>query len=335
MTTIVDVALKAGVSIATVSRVANRQELVVQGTRERVQEAMRQLKYSPTKSANSLRSGAAKSIALLVGDISGPFHATLAKSLSREGRVRGYDIALHDLDNSVEQMVRIVSGLQKSDASGIVIALSEALVSADATDAIAQAQSRGITVVTNSQVVNKTVQAVLPRFDKLASDSVHYLKDVGVGPIAFVGGASDASMTVIGEQGFRLACTEVGQHKDQMACLTGDYMVEPARRAIGRLLRERVGFFKGKERVGVICQTTRMAVGVMLAGFDLGLSVPDQLAIICCEEIPQAVEWRPELTTLAVSMEELAHTLFERLVDKDNRHPLTYLEHKLIIRQST
>lgn len=336
MVTIVDVARKAAVSISTVSRVVNQPELVVKKTRERVFKTMRELNYSPNKMANSLRSGKAKSVALLVGDISGPFFATLAKALSKGAAERGYNVVLHDLDNSLERFLSVLNGLNPSDARGVIIGFAGRLDLPEVHEAIAAAQQRGIEVVTNSQIVDESIPAVLPQFDELVGAATHYLDDLGVGPIAFVGGSKDTAMTRRGKSGFQLACQQTGRQADQIACLIGDFKVEPSRQQVERLLQTNPAFSPEKgQQIGIVCQTTRMAFGAMLAGAAQGLKVPEQLAIICCEELPHSIEWHPELTTYAVSMDDIAQALLSAALKDDGLEQVTHLIPRLIVRGST
>ena len=336
MASIVDVARKAGVSIATVSRVVNQPSLVRPDTLDRVTSAMTELGYNPNPQAHSLRSGRAKTIALLVGDVSAPFFGALARALSREGQARGYSLVLYDLDHSADRLISVLSRLHRTESSGVVIALSAKLQTAEIKAAIAAAQARGLQVVTNSQIVDDTVPAVLPRFDVMAEDAVRHLLGLGARSLIFVGGSKDAVMTTMGERGFFAACAEAGLGADKTASVEGHFLADPTRDAVGSLLAEDASFQASDgQKVGVICQTTRMAMGAMMAAFDAGLSVADDLSILCCEELPQESEWHPELSTMAVPMEDLGKALFNKLHSDNHDAPHHFLEHRLIARGST
>lgn len=336
MATITDVARAAKVSITTVSRVINQPELVQPETRDRVTEVMRALDYTPNALAHGLRSGHVKTIALLVGDISGPFHGTFAKHVNREGEARGYRVILRDLDQDVDKLVRVLNETRASEASGVVIAIANNLDRPDVRAALAAARGRGLSVIINSQVVDPQVPAILPEFDKLAIRATEVLDEMGIGPILFITGGPEASLARVGSRGFREAMARSGRDDSSGAILDGRFMVERSRQAIKDHLAAHPSFHPAPGRpLGVITQSTRMAVGTMLAGFDLGLSVPGDIAIICTEELPQATEFHPELTTLAIPVDELARCVFDQLLAKEAAQPVTYLEPLLIERGST
>lgn len=338
LVTITDVAREAGVSIATVSRAVNQPNVVTKKTLTRVNNAMRRLNYNPNKLANSLRSGRSKSVALLVGDITGPFFGALAKSLSNQGTKRGHNIVLHDLENSSEALVSILSGLHPTEAANVVIALSSNLRSPEVKDAISQAQRRGIRVVTNSQIVDATVPAVLPQFDIITGDATRYLHGLNARSFVFVGGSSDAPMARQGAEGFEDACTSLGMQSGTTHCVTGDFRTQLSRDRVTKILKDILGKRASDPSglpVGIICQTTRMTVGAMLAAFDLGLSVPEDVKIVCCEELRQATAWRPEFTTISVPMDDIGSALFDQLLAKPGSVQHTYLSHRLIERGST
>ncbi len=90
--TMIDVAAKAGVSRATVSRVFTAPDSVAAPTRERVLKAVSRLGYIPNGAARSLRSGRSNTIALLVGGISQPFHGQLAKAVANTAEEHGYSV---------------------------------------------------------------------------------------------------------------------------------------------------------------------------------------------------------------------------------------------------
>ena len=94
MANIKDVAIKAGVSITTVSHVINDTRFVSDELRERVFDAMRVLDFHPNTLARSLRSGRTKTIGLIVPDISNLFFAEVARKIEDRGLEHGYSVIL-------------------------------------------------------------------------------------------------------------------------------------------------------------------------------------------------------------------------------------------------
>src|SRR5690349_22704744 len=96
MTTVHDVARRAGVSIATVSRVFGRPEVVAQDTRHRVLAAAEELGYAPHTAAQALVRGRTGHLGLLVHDLANPFYATIAKGAQAEARRSGFAVLTAD-----------------------------------------------------------------------------------------------------------------------------------------------------------------------------------------------------------------------------------------------
>lgn len=316
----------------------NQPELVQGATRQRVTDAMRALNYSPNKLANSLRSGVVKTVVLLVADITAPFHGAFAKAMSRQGEALGYSVVLRDLDNSSDRLISALDNLSKSEACGVLIALSQNLRELpDVVAAILAIQARGITVVTNSQIVSETVPAILPRFDDLARDSLHHLVSKSARHVAFLSAGDTAPMARIGREGFQAACHAAKITPENSISINGDFNVENTRESVKHLLRTNAVFqaAAGRARIGLICQSTRMATGAVLAAQDLGLSIPGDVAIVCTEELQQAYQWGPEITTVGISMDDLATQAFACVIAGKRAPAVTYLDHKLMKRAST
>jgi LacI family transcriptional regulator len=98
LTTIADVAKRAGVSTVTVSRVINSVSNVNPATRDKVDRAIRELHYVPNSAARSLRSKRTNAIALVVPDITNPFWTTVARGVEDAAQSGGYSILLCNTD---------------------------------------------------------------------------------------------------------------------------------------------------------------------------------------------------------------------------------------------
>ncbi|MBO0783183.1 MAG: LacI family DNA-binding transcriptional regulator, partial [Ktedonobacteraceae bacterium] len=121
MATIHDVAHKAQVSIATVSRVINGTRFVDPATKERVLSAMRDLDYRPNFVARNLRRHSSRMIGLVVSDNSNPFYAEVARAIEDAGYAEGYSVILCNSDVSAEKQRNYVDILLSYQVDGLII----------------------------------------------------------------------------------------------------------------------------------------------------------------------------------------------------------------------
>ncbi|KQQ28513.1 LacI family transcriptional regulator [Frondihabitans sp. Leaf304] len=122
MTTMQDVAARAGVSAKTVSRVFNDDPHVTDETRQRVTEAMQSLKYVPNMMARTFRSGRASVVGIAVPDIGDPFFAAIIRSVDRESRARGMSTAVTSLGDDAELEKQTIEALLRLQVNGLIIA---------------------------------------------------------------------------------------------------------------------------------------------------------------------------------------------------------------------
>lgn len=338
MAKITDVARAAGVSIATVSRVLNQPSTVVQDKRERVLAAVRELQYSPNRLAHALRAGQVMSVALLVADISQPFHGALAKALDREGERLGYRVLLRDLDHKQERLLKALGELRTSDTYGVVLATPDNLSTPVIRNAIAQAQERGLVVVCSSQIiVDSDVPAVLPRYQAISHLATQHLVTSGVGPIIFVGGGDESPLSLERRSGFEQACRELGHLLEPDLILDGRFTVGGSYQATLEALDRQQNRMQhpGTRPIGIIAVNFTMAIGAMQAAAERGLLVPRDIRLVCCEELPLATAWHPPITTVGIDFATLAAATFAALVAGRKAPRVTPVPHRLVVRASS
>ncbi|WP_406318490.1 LacI family transcriptional regulator [Streptosporangium sp. NBC_01639] len=121
MARIKDVAARAGVSVATVSRVLNDSPSVTEETRNRVYAVMRELNYVPNAVARSLRTEATRTLGLIIGDIVNPFFAELARAVEDAARAAGYTVIIGNADERSEEQDHYVRTLLEQRVDGLLI----------------------------------------------------------------------------------------------------------------------------------------------------------------------------------------------------------------------
>lgn len=291
MTGIRDIACKAGVSVATVSRVINRTGHVGGVTRARVQAAVAELGYTPNPGARLMRRGDSRMVGLLLPALDVPFFGILAHTIEKELVRLGYHALICCTDESVDQEGQFITTLLEHKVSGVLAAS----VLSDVAH-FRRLEAAGIPIVAiDREIVG--IRAVTVRADhhlggRMMAD---HLLSLGHRRIGIVGGPDHSTPVRARVEGARERMAEAG--------------LEPVAIRLGALhdfdlfqaLAKKV--LSGPDRPTAMIGTTDIAaIGVLHAAAASGLSVPRDLSIIGFDDMPAARYVLPELTTVAQPM---------------------------------
>lgn len=307
--TIRDVAKKAGVGVATVSRVLNNSGYVKPETREKILEAASSLGFVPSQLARSLVRRLSATIGLVIPDIENPFFPAVTRGVEDAASEAGYTVFLCNTDNDSTLEALDVQKLRERRVDGIIFVgtsergeLLERLL----------ADSMPV-VVTDRQVNNPDLDLDLVLVDNAAGAlaACRHLIAMGHTRIAHAAGHS---LTRTGQDrcaGYRQALEEAGIPFDERLVAWGDFTLESgyelAQVLLGRTPRP-TAIFAGNDL---------MAFGAIRAAEQAGITVPDELSVIGFDDIQMAAVVRPGLTTVrqpAYLMGQLAmKMLLERI----------------------
>lgn len=322
--TIYQVAQRAGVSIATVSRVLRGTAPVAEPTRARVQEAVAALSFTPSRSARSLAEGRHAASGIVFPDLSGPYYAEV---------VLGYEEVAAELGRSV----LILSTHGREAARDMVLDLAarvDGLVVLGRTvgdDVLADLAARGIPLVLMAR-------DPVPGADSVSAENVasaralvtHLARDHGYGSMAFLGDAVTSADTSQRWDGFRAGLRAAGLAvpRRPVPC---PFDEQGGREAAHRLLRER-------PPRALVCANDEIALGAIGAAESLGLRVPDDVAITGWDDVMAARHARPALTTVRQPMRALgawaARRLHERVTGDSSEPRHEVLPTQLVRRAS-
>jgi DNA-binding LacI/PurR family transcriptional regulator len=302
--TLRDVAGRAGVSVATASRVLSGSAAVRPETRDRVERAMRDLLYVPPGRTET--SGA---IGLLVPEFGNPVFATLAQAMETRATAAGFATILCNTAGSAMREVDYVHMLLERRVEGMVFISSEITDVRGEHSHYAQLLEQGARLVfVNGGAESLPVTSV--GVDERASGRIatEHLLELGHRRIGFVAGLEFALPTREKARGREDALTAEGLDASRDVA-HDDFTVEGGRRA----LRAIVESANGDRPTGVICSNDLMAIGALKEAAELGLRVPDDLAIVGFDGIEAASWTQPALTTVEQPIEEIAGTAIEAL----------------------
>ncbi|WP_077328835.1 LacI family DNA-binding transcriptional regulator [Virgibacillus siamensis] len=324
MATIRDVAKLAEVSTATVSRVLNKNGYVNKATETRVQEAIKQLNYLPNDVARSLFKGRSRTIALFVPDITNPFFPELARAVEDYSNHHQYNFVLCNTDNDLEKEIVYLNALKQKSVDGFII------VSNSITED--HLQRINAPVVALDRVFSTKVSSVTVNNREGARKAVQHLKSLGCNRIAHIAGPEKISSAGERRQGYLDEVGDEDWFKPEYV-VQGKYDFDTAKKAAIQLLTgnpEVDGLFAGNDLMGA---------GVLNAAASLGISIPDDLAVIGFDGISISKIITPALTTMAQPIYEIGTRAAELLITQISSENPTIknetLDVQLIERQST
>ena len=300
-TTIRDVAERAGVSVATVSKVLNGRYGVSAATLAHVQTVIDELGYQSSIVASSLRSHQTNVVGILVADLE-PFSTELLKGAARAVRDTPYELVVYSAGGRAADRVgwerRYLSRLGGTLIDGAL------LVTPTVVDA-----KVGIPVVA---VDPHTGDSGVPT---IASDNLHgarlateHLLELGHRRIGFISGRPDLESARLRRQGYELALTEAGLPVDPALVADGGFEEDTSREAARHLLTG------ATPPSAIFAANDLSALGVLAAADELGFHVPADLSIVGFDNIPETVMSEPPLTTVDQSIQVMGRRAVEMLL---------------------
>jgi len=330
MSTIEDVARRAGVSTATVSRVLSSPEVVLETTRAKVLAAINDLKYQPNYAAKSLRTLKSKRIVVTVPDIANPFFSTVIRGVEEAAQEAGYAVLLGDTRHEPAREDLYASMLQRKEADGLIF-LGHRLPGV-LTDMVKDKHGRAPVVNGCEFSPELGVSSVHIDNAKAAHEAVDLLYGLGHRRIGVITGMLASPISRERLAGVR-ACAAQHGLGDELLVAIGDF-------SVGAGARETRSFLTGpKPPSAIFCFSDEMAMGSLRVIADLGLDCPADVSVIGFDDIGYAQYLRPALTTIAQPKEEIGREtvkLMLGILRGDSAKPITKtLPHRLLVREST
>ncbi|GGH12100.1 LacI family DNA-binding transcriptional regulator [Paenibacillus segetis] len=324
MASIKDVAKLAGVSVATVSRVLNDKGYVGQHSREMVEQAIKQLNYKPNEVARSLFKKQSNTIGLIVPDIMNPYFPELARAVEDTASKFGYNVILCNSDEDRVKEQTYLDMLQQNYVNGIIVSSN--------TMTAEQIRELNIPVVSIDREISKGLPTIVVENMKGASKATHFLMNKGCSRIAHIRGPQGVVNAEERCEGYREVVHQEAWFSESYI-VDGDYDMESSIEATLELLTTH------PEIDGIFAANDIMAIGAMKAANQLGIRVPEELAIIGFDGIRLSSVTIPELTTIVQPIYELGEKATTMLVSLMNQQEVgqTYyrLDVELIERNST
>lgn len=327
--TIMDVAEKSGVSIATVSRVLNRTGRYSDETSRKVLAVAREIGYTPNYMAKSLKRKKTEQIALAVADIGNPVYVAMAKAVQQVVKEHGYRLVLLSTEALASEEYGIIKSLSKQYVDGLII--SPLLYSDEHRELIKQA-ARPVVVITGSES-DPDIDSVLVDSSQGVRLAMEHLLGQGRSRIAFLNGRPDTVPGVARLNGYYASLIEHGLPRDDSLVFASDFTLAGGYQVAEEILSR-------AKPDAIMCANDLMALGVMRYLREQRLRVSEDIAVVGMDDIEHGASSFPSLTTVSLLAAErgrmAAELLLSRLTSDEIQKPKQLqVVPRLIVRESS
>lgn len=323
------IAKRAKVSTATVSRTINHVPTVDPKLSKRVWKVVEELGYFPNTHARSLVSGKSRIFGLIVSEITNPFFPEIVQTFENVAVENNYEINLTSTVHDRKRMEIAVRRMIERRVDGVAIltfGMEESLLE--------NLRYRKVPLVfvdvgpDEAGICNIQID-----YEHGIREAVQHLAALRHTRIAFISGPLELKSAVARREAFEKSMREIGLKVLPDLSVEGDHTMEGGILAFKRLAQAKPS--------AVVCSNDMTAIGVMREAFDQKLVIPQQLSVVGFDDIRFAQFMIPPLTTIRMSQSQIAETAFRALLnqiegDEKARQKRQYVvETQLLLRKST
>ena len=326
---IAEIAKRAKVSTATVSRTLNQSGPVKAATARKVWRAVTALNYYPNSHARALVSGRSRLIGLIVSDITNPFFPELISTFEGLAAQKQYDLLITSTSYDTTRMTACLRRMLERKVDGVAMMTSEMEMG------LIEDLSKRLV-----PIVFMDVGQIGPRMSHVSIDYGHGVRqavDHVVGlrhrHVAFISGPLELHSARTRRQAFLDGLRRHGVPVDPALVREGTHTAEGGERAMKELLKLR------RLPTAVVCSNDWTAIGALHAIHAAGLEVPRDISLVGFDDIPLSRYTTPSLTTVRMSAQDVGATAFEALLslisEEHVEGAVRQIPTKLVIREST
>ncbi|GAF17031.1 LOW QUALITY PROTEIN: transcriptional regulator [Bacillus sp. JCM 19046] len=307
--TIKDIAKKAGVSQATISKILNNYTDVSQKTKERVFQIMEEVGYRPSHSARTLAQKTSKLIGVIYAgrlnaDFDHPFFIEVLNAFKRTIGMHGYDLLFFS-DETFQKEENFYARCLYYKVDGCIIIAGD-----DVQQSIDDLTKSDIPCIgVDIQLEGPKSGYVMTDNKKISQSVIDYFYLQGHRDIAYIGGTNESTVSNIRLKGFRDSIKEYGLTLNPEWVIEGDFLKKGYEAGLA--------LFKdiNKSPTAVFSSSDLMAFGFMRAIHELGLSIPADVSLIGCDDQLAARYVQPPLTTVRQNKEKIGRLAALMLLD--------------------
>ena len=323
-----EIAKRARVSTATVSRAINHIPTVNPYLAKRVWNVVQNLGYYPNTQARALVSGHSRIFGLIVSDLAVPFFAEVVQVFESLAVQHSYEILLSSTADDQRRMELVIRRMIERRVDGVAIltfSIEESIIRDLSVHSVPVVLLDGTPQIPGTSRVSIDYQSGMRQ-------AVQHLAALRHGRIAFVAGPEHLTCAQMQKRAFQQAMAEIGLEAPQELIVAGDHSAESGMNAFHELWQLPV------RPTAILCSSDLTAMGVLAQAYECGVSIPRDLSVVGFDDIRVAQYTSPPLTTVGVSKADLALGVFRMLTSDDKELSSSddyVLKTSLVLRSST
>ncbi|MCB1500870.1 MAG: LacI family DNA-binding transcriptional regulator [Bauldia sp.] len=308
--TILDVARRAGVSTATVSRALAAPDKVAEETRARVIAAIAATGYTPNASARNLRARSTQIVLALLPGISNTFFAPILNAIEDTLSAAGYGMIIGDTRHSLQKEAHYTRFILAGQVDGVILFTGQIPRDGD----VASASGRVPIALVCNEIVGERRYSVFDVDNRAAAArATTHLIAAGHRHLGHVAGDARNIEAVERMKGFRLALKRAGIPPDEAAIWEGGFRYEDGVAAATRFLALR------ERPTAIFASADHAAIGFIRTVRDAGIRIPEDVSIVGFDDIDYASVIDPPLTTMRQPRASLGRLAAEDLLQRMGR----------------
>jgi DNA-binding LacI/PurR family transcriptional regulator len=326
-----DVALRAGVSIATVSRAVNRLPSVDPELAERVWRAIEEVGYLPNTQARALVSGRSRMLGLIVSEITNPFFPELVQEFDNLAVEQGYEVLIGSTNYRPERTESLIRRMLQRNVDGVAVMTFG--IEEDLVQKLVEREFPLVFVDAGPDLPNIRVLKV--NYGEGIRQAVQHLAALGHRSIAFITGPLHLRSAVARRDAFLRGMGELGLTVPAEHMVHGNHTMEGGIAAMEKLIA------LAELPTAILCSNDMTAIGALHALYRTTHQVPQDVSVVGFDDIHLAQFMLPPLTTVQMSCRDLAVAAVEALragIEKDHSSAAKNewaISTKLVVRQSS
>ena len=335
---IYDIAIEAGVSTATVSRVLNGNKGVGEKTRKKVMEIVEKKKYVPSTLARNLSSGESQNIAFLVPDIENPFFSKILHGISDRATKYGYNVFMFGTDEDSTKEHKVLDGLKKEMIKGLIM-IPVCETDKETADKLKAVEKSGISVVlVDRDIKERSFDGVFSEDEEGAFEAVECLVNAGHKKIGVISGPDTSKPGHERLKGYKRALRENNIEINEQYIVDGRFKEQESYEGMKRLMQ------LPDPPTAIFSSNNMATLGCLKYLKENNMKVVDDIAMVGFDEIKEleytdlglTVVWRPVYEMGCEAM-ELLESNFGRSVENNGDKMIrcqNSIKTKLILRGS-
>lgn len=338
-TNIKDVAKLAGVSVSTVSNVRTGKKKVSPESEKKVREAIKTLNYTPNPMASGLRSSSSKLIGVMLPSLGSVFFGQILRGIQDASDASGYIISVYETNNSIEKEMEYLDLLSRNMAAGVILASQHGPNPAndpfykEAFGVLHARKNDAFIVSIDERLDFPEVDSVIVDNRAASRQAVQHLISLGHRKIGHINGPLDFYNSSRRLEGYYDALKEVGITPHKKWLRFGEFSPLSGYNCMRDLLKE-------TDVTAVFAANDQIGIGAIKAIHDVGLRVPEDIAVIGFDNIFAGTLISPNLSTVHVPTYQMGTAAMHRILQRISgevtgpKEPFA-LKTNIIIRRST